>query len=81
MYFLTAKVIARAIPLWNMALAPLKVGHWRYRRFEYSGPEYHPDPDQDDDEDDDDYSERVKSMRRAAKPEPGNFRPPRYHST
>ncbi|EDR09860.1 uncharacterized protein LACBIDRAFT_318108 [Laccaria bicolor S238N-H82] len=91
LYSVIEQVIARAIPLWNMTLSPLKLGVEDYRRIDYDCVEYDPDPDdlpgdagpqQEEGEDDEDYNDRrcewEREYRRVVLPEPGTFEPPSY---
>jgi hypothetical protein len=88
LYGVVEQIIAKAIPLWNMTLTPVKSGS-RYCRIQYTACEYDPDPydipedqqpQQMTDEDEDDFWERreewEQSIRRVVQPEPGKFEPP-----
>ena len=88
LYSIIEKVLALTIPLWNQTLTPLKTP-CRYRRIQYSGCDYDPDPetipkDQQPkhlpDESEEDFWDRreswARSMRRVVRPEPGEFQPP-----
>ena len=88
LYMIIADIITRAIPLWNMTLAPLKAPDYRFRRIEYTDVEYDSDPEtipeeeqpqQELAESDDDFEERRQqwfNTRRLVRPEPGAFQPP-----
>ncbi|TFK36203.1 hypothetical protein BDQ12DRAFT_725248 [Crucibulum laeve] len=92
LYSAVEQIIARAIPLWNATLTPLKTPNSSCERIPFSTVDYDPDPEnapetegpqQRPDEDEDDYWERreewITSTRRVVMPEPSPFVPPHEH--
>ncbi|RDB21416.1 hypothetical protein Hypma_011642 [Hypsizygus marmoreus] len=90
LYSVLEKLIACAIPLWNLTLTPLKAPCFAYyTRIRYYNCEYDPKPEQvlpthgpqrEEGEDEFDYEDRREawyhSIRKVVQPEPGTFRPP-----
>ncbi|TFK31619.1 hypothetical protein BDQ12DRAFT_693870 [Crucibulum laeve] len=90
LYYIIEKIIARAIPLWNLTLNTLKAPQTVMQRICYEEVEYDPDPEaadesegpqQEDGEDDDTFYERrrewISDTRRVVQPEPeGLYKPP-----
>ncbi|KAF8864890.1 hypothetical protein BDZ45DRAFT_613502 [Acephala macrosclerotiorum] len=93
LYQIIESVIAKAIPLWNKTLTPLRECN-TYQRISYTETVFDPDPDnmsedekpqQEHGETEDQYWERVndweEAIRKAVQPEPGVFRTPEeYHA-
>lgn len=88
LYEVIEKIIARAIPLWNMTLTPL-INPQSDVRIVYDDCVYDPDPEngpetegpqRQDGEDENDFWDRreewIKATRQVVQPEPGTFEPP-----
>lgn len=95
LYSIIEQVVAKAIPLWNLTLTPLKATHLVPLRVQMKGLGYEdrdedgnrlPSPRQDSDEENDDYDDRWEDWRKARKilqPQPEQFKPPaqRFNET